>query len=95
MFLEFNLAKNTLFPHVPPWTEEREGLGGFQPKYFHPLLQKQKDHVNTVPGETLPRNIADSLCPKSSRLAHLYGLPRTDKANLSMWLILYGTGTYN
>ena len=67
---------------------------GRPPKYFHPLLQKEKD-VNTVLREILPKNIADSLCPKGSRLAHLYGHPKTHKANLSMRPILSATGTYN
>jgi len=31
--------------------------------------------------------------PKSSRLAHLYGLPKTHKATLSMRPILSATGT--
>ena len=47
------------------------------------------------PYEILPTNIADSLCPKGSRLAHLYGLPKTHKANLCMRPILSATGTYN
>ena len=45
--------------------------------------------------EILPKNISDSLCAKGSRLAHLYGLPKTHKANLSMRPILSATGTYN
>ena len=64
------------------------------PKHFHPLLQKEKDST-TVLREILPSNIADSLCPKGSRLAHLYGLPKTHKANLCMRPILSATGTYN
>ena len=63
-------------------------------KFVHPLLQKEKD-VNTVLREILPKNIADSLCAKGSRLAHLYGLPKTHKASLSMRPILSATGTYN
>ena len=39
--------------------------------------------------------VATSLSPKSSRLVHLYGLPKTHKANLSMRPILSATGTYN
>ena len=35
------------------------------------------------------------ICPKSSRLAHLYGLPKTHKAELPMRPILSATGTYN
>ena len=67
---------------------------GRPPKHFHLLLQKEKD-VNTVFREILPKNISDSLSPKGSRLAHLYGLPKTHKKNLSMRPILSATGTYN
>ena len=62
------------FVHVD---NKRPKSRGRPPKHFHPL-QKEKD-VNTVLPETLPSNIADSLCPKSSRLAHLYGLPKTHR----------------
>ena len=58
------------------------------------VLRRQKD-VNTVLREILLKNIADSLCVKGSRFAHLYGLPKTHKANLSMRPILSATGTYN
>ena len=37
----------------------------------------------------------DSICPKGSRLAHLYGLPKTHKPRLGMRPILSATGTYN
>ena len=67
---------------------------GRPPKHFHPLLKKEKD-VNTILHEILPQNIADSLSPKGSRLAHLYGLPKIHKADLSMRPILSATGTYN
>ena len=43
----------------------------------------------------MPKSIADSLCPKGSRLAHLYGLPKTHKPELSMRPILSATNTYN
>ena len=77
------------FVHVD---DKRSKSRGRPPKHFHPLLQKEKD-VNTVLREILPKNIADSLCAKGSRLAHLYGLPKTHKANLSMRPILSATGT--
>ena len=44
--------------------------------------------------QILPEEIANSLS-QSSRLAHLYGLPKTHKATLSMRPILSATGTYN
>ena len=43
----------------------------------------------------LPKPIADSLRPKGSRLAHLYGLPMTHKERLAMRPILSATQTYN
>ncbi len=39
--------------------------------------------------------VADSICPKGSRLAHLYGLRKTHKPRLAMRPILSATGTYN
>ena len=43
----------------------------------------------------LPKDIADSVVQKGSRLAHLYGLPKTHKKQLAMRPILSATGTYN
>ena len=43
----------------------------------------------------LPKSIADKICGSGSRLAHLYGLPKIHKENLSMRPILSPTGTYN
>jgi len=43
----------------------------------------------------LPKSIADKICGSGSRLAHLYGLPKRHKENLSMRPILSATGTYN
>ena len=74
--------------------DKRPNLRGRPPKHYHPLLQKEKD-VHSILHRILPQEIAISLSPKSSRLAHLYGLPKTHKANLSMRLILSATGTYN
>ena len=45
------------------------------PKHFHPLLQKEKELQETL-HRILPEGIANSLSPKSSRLAHLHGLPK-------------------
>ncbi|XP_068759489.1 uncharacterized protein [Montipora capricornis] len=74
--------------------DKRPNLHGRPPKHYHPLLQKEKD-VHSILHRILPQEIATSLSPKSSRLAHLYGLPKTHKANLSMRAILSATGTYN
>ena len=43
----------------------------------------------------LPKPIADTVCPTGSRLAHLYGLPKTHKENLAMRPILSAKQTYN
>ncbi len=58
---------------------ERPKTRGRPPKHYHPLLQKEKE-VETVVRRILPEHIADAICPKSSRLAHLYGLLKTHKA---------------
>ena len=74
--------------------DKRPNFRGRPPKHYHPLLQKEKD-VHSILHRILPQEIATSLSPKSSRLAHLYGLPKTHKAYLSMRPILSATGTYN
>ena len=72
--------------------DKHPNLRGRPPKQT--LLQKEKD-VHSILHRILPQEIATSLSPKSSRLAHLYGLPKTHKAKLSMRPILSATGTYN
>ena len=52
---------------------ERPPTRGRPPKYYHPLFEREK-HLESVVGRILPKEIADSVCKKSSRLAHLYGL---------------------
>ncbi|KAL9970673.1 hypothetical protein ACROYT_G023083 [Oculina patagonica] len=69
-------------------------MKGRPPKHYHPLLEKEK-HLDSVVRKILPKEIADSVCLKGSRLAHLYGLPKTHKEKLSMRPILSATGTYN
>lgn len=76
------------------YSNERPKTCGRPPKYNHPLLQKENE-VYTKVHNILPKSIADSLCPKGSRLAHLYGLPKTHKPELSMRPILSSTNTYN
>ena len=51
--------------------------------------------MRTTLHEILPESTANTFSPKSSRLAHPYGLPKTHKATLSMRSILSATGTYN
>ena len=45
--------------------------------------------------QILPKDVTDIICPKGSRLAHLYGLPKTHKPALAMRPILSATGTFN
>ena len=63
-------------------------------KHYHPLLQKEKQ-LSSVVQRILPKAIGDSVIQKGSRLAHLYGLPKTHKKKLAMRPILSATGTYN
>ena len=49
----------------------------------------------SVVQKILPNQIANCVCHAGSRLAHLYGLPKTHKEKLSMRPILSATGTYN
>ena len=73
---------------------ERPETRGRPPKYYHPLLQKEKE-LETLVRKILPKSIADALRPKGSRLAHLYGLPKTHKEQLAVRPILSATNTYN
>ena len=65
-----------------PVSLERPKTRGRPVKNYHPLLQKEKQLQTTV-RKILPEKEADSVCPKGSRLAHLYGLPKTHKPQLS------------
>ena len=62
---------------------ERPKTRGRPPKHYHPLLEKEK-LVGNVIRKILPKPIADTLCPTGSRLAHVFGLPKTHKPTLSM-----------
>ena len=58
-----------------PVDSERPRRRGRPPKHYHPLLEKEK-HLDSVVRRILPKHIAELLCPKGTRLAHLYGLPK-------------------
>ncbi|XP_022802357.1 uncharacterized protein LOC111339894 [Stylophora pistillata] len=77
-----------------PVSLQRPKTRGRPVKHYHPLLEKEK-HLASVVRKILPKQIADCVCQAGSRLAHLYGLPKTHKENLSMRPILSATGTYN
>ena len=63
-------------------------------KHYHPLLKKEND-LCTLLDSTLPKKLSKELSPRGSRLAHLYGLPKTHKPTLSVRPILSATATYN
>ena len=63
-------------------------------KFYHPLLEREK-HTEKLLTACLPMKLAKELSPKGSRLAHLYGLPKTHKPTLTMRPILSASGTYN
>ena len=73
---------------------ERPKSKGRPVKHYHPLLQKEKE-IESAVRKILPKEIADFISPKGSRLAHLYGLPKTHKKELEMRPILSATNTYN
>ena len=75
-----SIDNTSKFVHVD---EKRPKRRGRPAQHFHPLLQKEKE-LRTALRQILPEEIANSLSPKSSRLSHLYGLPKTHKATLSM-----------
>ena len=77
-----------------PVSLERPSTRVRPPQNYHPLLEKEK-HLESVVRKILPKHVADSVCEKRSRLAHLYGLPKTHKQRLAMRPILSATGTYN
>ena len=69
---------------------ERPKTRGRPPKFYHPLLQKEKE-FETVVRQILSKDVTDIICPKGSRLAHLYGLPKTHEPALAMRPILSTT----
>ena len=80
---EASFADTTKFSLV---SKERPKKRGRPAKNYHPLLEKEKD---------LPKEIANVVCTEGSRLAHLYGLPKTHKKTLSMQPIISTIYTYN
>ncbi|XP_015770330.1 PREDICTED: uncharacterized protein LOC107348781 [Acropora digitifera] len=81
----------TKFRIVKP---DRPKCRGRPPKHYHPLLHKEKE-LESLVRRILPTAIAESVRPSGSRLAHLYGLPKTHKEKLAMRPILSATQTYN
>ena len=88
---EASINDSTKFTYI---NQDRPKSKGRPPKHFHPLLEREKQLHKKV-DQILPKATADQLCPKSSRLAHLYGLPKTHKERLCMRPILSASGTYN
>ena len=77
-----------------PINEEQPKSRGSSPKFYHPLLEKEKETKKIVK-RILPKETAELLTIKGSRLAHLYGLPKTHKNTLSIRPVLSATETYN
>lgn len=77
-----------------PISSERPKAKSWPPKYYHPLLDEEKLFNNAIK-RILSKDAAELLLSQGSRLAHLYGLPKTHKKNLSVRPIVSSTGTYN
>ena len=88
---EASVNDNSKFGSVPL---ERPKSKGRPPKHYHSLLSKEKTLQSTV-RRILPKDIAEPIGPSGSRLAHLYGLPKTHKEKLTVRPILSATSTYN
>ena len=91
LLCEASINDSTKFAHIDqhrPKTRRRP------PKHFHPLLEKEKQLHEKV-HKIFPKATSEQLCPKGSRLAHLYGVPKTLKERLCMRPILSASGTYN
>ena len=85
------MMKLNLYPSA---SKDQRQIKGRPPKRYHPLLKKEKE-LSSIVKKILPKPIANSLIQKGSRLAHLYGLPKTHKTKLAVRPILSATGTYN
>ena len=81
----------TKFRVVDP---ERPKSRGQPSKHYHPLLHKEKE-VESIVRRILPAELADSVRPSGSRLAHLNGLLKTHMEQLAMRPIFSATKTYN
>ena len=86
-----SIDDNTKFVPVSLEQPKRRGR---PTKHYHPLLEKEKQ-LNKLVKDILPPEVAKSVIAKGSSLAHLYGLPKTHKPQLSMRPILSAVGTYN
>ena len=78
---------------LKPVALQRPLTRGRSQKYNHPLFEKEK-HLESVVRRILPKEITDSVCKKGSRLAPLYGLPKTHKERLAFRPILSTTYIY-
>ena len=86
-----SIDDNTKFVPVSLEQPKRRGR---PTKHYHPLLEKEKQ-LNKLVKDILPPEVAKSVIAKGSSLAHLYGLPKTHKPQLSMRPIPSAVGTYN
>ena len=72
-----------------PVSKERPKRKGCPPRYYHSLLEKEQQLESAV-RKILPKSIADKIGGSGSRLAHLYGLPKTHKENLHSRTLKHG-----
>ena len=66
-----------------PVSNGRPNTKGRPPKHYQPLLQKKKNHLESVVYRILAKQVVDKVCSRGSRLAHLYGLLKTHKPQLA------------
>ena len=94
MLKYFARSFGIIFSKFSPIPSERQKTRGRPPKHYHPLLVKEALVQSTIT-RILPHAVPQSLRPTGSRLAYLYGLPKTHKEKLAMRPILSATNTYN
>ena len=61
---------------------------------IHFIRKRKMYTVHSILHRILSEDVATSLFPKSSRLAHLYGLPKT-QSKIEYETISSASGTYN
>ena len=95
LLCEASINDSTKFAHI---YQHRPKTRGRPPRHFHPLLEKEKQLHEKV-HEILPKATFEQLCPKGSRLAHLYGVPQNTQRKtvhethlISLWHVQLPAG---
>ena len=73
---EASINDPTKFAHIDQHRPKKQRKTS---KTFPSTLTKRKKQLHEKIHKILPKATAEQLCPKGSRLAHLYGLPKTHK----------------